>query len=160
MSSKKLEVTLPTDTSVMVRRVFDAPARLVFDAHTKPELVQRWTLGPPGWSMPICEIDFRVGGSYHYHWRADDGSFEFGARGVYKDIKEPTRIVHTERMDGFEGESLNTNTLTEDNGRTTLTLVMEFFTKENRDGAIATGMTDGMDDTYDLLDAELERLAA
>lgn len=158
--SNKLEVTLPTDTTVMVRRTFDAPAQLVFDAHTRPELVKRWLLGPPGWSMPVCNIDLRVGGNYEFRWRADDGSSEFGSKGEFKDLKAPNRIVQTERMEGFEGESLITYTLVEENGRTTMTTLMEFFSKSNRDGAVATGMTDGMGQSYDMLDAELARLAA
>ena len=158
--NSKMEVTTPTETTVMVRRTFDAPAQLVFDAHTKPELIQRWLLGPPGWSMPICEVDLRVGGKYHFHWKADDGSFEFGSRGVFQEIKAPTRIVQTEKMDGFEGEALDTYTLVEENGRTTMTLILEFFSKSNRDGALATGMTDGMGQSYDALDAELGRMPA
>ena len=68
MTSATVEVTTPSETSVAVTRVFDAPAQLVWDAHTKPELIQRWLTGYEGWSLPVCEVDLRVGGSYRYEW--------------------------------------------------------------------------------------------
>src|SRR5882762_9425026 len=68
-----LQITTPSDREIVMTRVFDAPRRLVFDAFTKPELVKQWLLGPPGWTMPVCEIDLRVGGAYRYVWRHADG---------------------------------------------------------------------------------------
>ncbi|MGH9367901.1 MAG: SRPBCC domain-containing protein, partial [Thermoanaerobaculia bacterium] len=73
-----LKVTAPTEREIVMTRVFDAPRELVFDAHTKPELVKRWLLGPDGWSMPVCEIDLRVGGKYRYLWRCDRDGTEMG----------------------------------------------------------------------------------
>ena len=66
-----MKVTTPTDREIVMTRVFDAPRGLVFDALTKPELVKRWLLGPPGWAMPVCEIDLKVGGAFRYVWRRD-----------------------------------------------------------------------------------------
>src|SRR5437879_4168357 len=69
-----LIVTTPTDREIVMTRVFKAPRKLVFDAWTKPELVRRWLLGPPGWTMPVCEIDLRVGGAYRFVWLGEDGT--------------------------------------------------------------------------------------
>ena len=81
-NSRALEVSTPTEREIVMTRVFDAPRKLVFDAHTKPELVKRWLLGPPGWSMPVCEIDLRVGGMYRYVWRRDQDGTQMGMGGV------------------------------------------------------------------------------
>ncbi len=93
-----LKVEAHGDRQIVITRLFDAPRRLVFDAFTKPDLVRRWLLGPPGWSMPICEIDFRVGGRYRYLWRNETGT-EMGMGGIYKEIFAPERIVATERFE-------------------------------------------------------------
>ncbi len=150
--AKPLDVSLPSDREVKVTRVFEAPARLIFDFHTRPDHVKRWLLGPPGWSMPVCEIDLRVGGSYRYVWQNDADGTSFGSRGEFREIVAPSRIVQTERMDGFDGEAVITLTLDEQDGRTTLSSVMLFETREARDGAIRTGMNDGVAMSYDRLE--------
>src|SRR5947199_8947203 len=94
-----LTVVARGDREIVLTRVFDAPRRLVFDALTKPELVRRWLLGPPGWSMVVCEIDLKVGGAYRYVWRHDRDGSEFGMRGVYREIVPPERLVNTESFD-------------------------------------------------------------
>jgi len=106
-------------------RVFDAPRRMVFDAFTKPELVKQWLLGPPGWTMPVCEIDLRVGGAYRYVWRNAKGK-EMGMGGIYREIVPHERLVCTELFDQawYPGEALVTTTLVEQGGRTTLTSTM------------------------------------
>ncbi|GAM98477.1 glutathione S-transferase-related transmembrane protein [alpha proteobacterium U9-1i] len=152
LKNSQLKVELPSDREVRVTRAFAAPAQLVWDAHTKPELVKRWMLGPDGWSMPVCEIDLRVGGAYRYRWRNDADGSEFGSSGIHKEVVTPTRIVTTERMEGFQGEAMNTMVLHEAGGKTVLTLTMDFGSKEARDGAVATGMTDGMELGYQRLD--------
>src|SRR4051812_19078407 len=139
-----LQVTTPSDREIAMTRVFDAPRPLVFEALTTPELVKRWLLGPPGWTMPGCEIDLKVGGAYRYTWRNDENGREFGSGGVFREIVAPERIVHTEKMDGMPGEALVTNSLTEQGGRTTLVLTMRFDSKEARDGALKTGMEKGV----------------
>lgn len=149
------EVTTPSDREVSVSRLFDAPRDLLFDCHTKPELVRRWLLGPDGWSMPVCEIDLRVGGSYRYVWRNDADGREFGMGGVYQEIAAPGRIVHTERFE--DDESLCTLTLVEEGGRTRITQIMQFASQAVRDAALATGMTDGMGASFDRLEGMLEQ---
>ncbi len=159
------EVTLPSEREVSVTRTFDAPARAVFACHTEPEKVKRWLLGPPGWTMPVCEIDLRVGGGYRYTWRNAATGNEFSAVGTFNEIVAPTRMVHSERMEmgqgpSPEGEALITWTLTEAGGRTTLRTTMRFPSQEIRDQALASGMTDGMAVSYNhLADLMAEAIA-
>ena len=159
MTIDTAQVTLPSDREVKVTRSFKAPRALVYQAYTQPELVRRWLLGPPGWSMPVCEMDVRVGGTYHWRWRNDQDGSEFGFRGTFREVKAPEKLVHSEAYEpgtvggGFPGnDALVTVTFTEESGITTLTSLIDFGSKEARDGAIATGMTDGMEQSYQLLD--------
>jgi uncharacterized protein YndB with AHSA1/START domain len=151
------DVATPSDLETQVTRVFDAPPRLVFECYTNPEHVSKWLLGPPGWSMPVCNIDLRVGGRYEYVWRNDTSGAQFGARGEYLEVAVPERIVHRERMDGADGEALVTVAFTPKGERTTLTTTIRFETKEARDGALESGMTGGMSASYDRLDEFMQR---
>jgi uncharacterized protein YndB with AHSA1/START domain len=153
---KPVDVTTPSDREIRVSRVFEARANMVWDCHTKPELVRRWMLGPPGWSMPVCEIDLRVGGAYRYRWRNDETGAEFGSSGEHREVAPVTRLVTSERMEGFDGESVNTLVFAEQDGRTTSTMTMLFPSKEVRDGALQSGMSDGMAMGYDRLDEILQ----
>jgi uncharacterized protein YndB with AHSA1/START domain len=150
-----LKLTKQGDREIVMTRAFHAPRRLVFDALTKPELVKRWLIGPPGWSMPVCEIDLQVGGSYRYVWRHTDGK-EMGVRGVYRDIVPQERVICTERFDEawYPGEALLTTTLVEQDGKTTLTSTVLYVSKEARDGVLKSGMENGVAASYDRL-AEL-----
>jgi uncharacterized protein YndB with AHSA1/START domain len=153
----KSAVTLPNDRDVVVVRSFNAPRTLVFDAWTKPELVQRWLLGPPGWTMPVCEMDVRPGGKYRWRWRSEENGSEFGFAGEFREVVRPSRIVHVERYDpgdvgGEMGEALVTTVLTEKGGVTTHTMTIRYESKEVRDAALKTGMTDGMEMSYQKLD--------
>jgi|SRR5688500_1233402 len=159
MTIEKAQVTLPSDREVKVTRSFKAPRALVYRAYTEPELVRRWLLGPPGWSMPICEMDVRVGGAFRWRWRSEDNASEFGFTGTYRDVQPSSRIVHTEAYDpgtvggSFPGEdAIVTVTFAEDGAATTVTTLIDFGSKEARDAAVATGMTDGMEQSYQLLD--------
>ena len=158
----KAHVTTPSDREVQVTRSFKAPRALVYRAFTEPELVRRWLLGPPGWSMPVCEMDVRVGGKYRWNWRNDQDGSQFGFNGTFREVQPPSKLVHTEMYDAgtvggsFPGqEALVTVTFAEDGGVTTMTSVIDFGSKEARDGAMATGMTDGMEQSYQLLDTLL-----
>ena len=148
-----LRVTTPSDREIAMTRVFDAPSRLVFDACTKPELVKRWLLGPPGWSMPVCEIDLRVGGAYRYVWRHDRDGTEMGMGGVYREIVAPERLVTTERFEEawYPGEAVGTLVLVEQRGRTTLTQTMLYESREARDAVIKSNMEKGVAASYDRL---------
>jgi uncharacterized protein YndB with AHSA1/START domain len=147
-----LEITTPSEREILVTRTFDAPSELVFEYHTKPQYVRQWLLGPPGWSMPICEIDLRAGGRYRYVWRNDADGSEFGVHGEFREVAAPNRLVHTESMDGMPGEAICTSTFAKSGNQTLFTLVMQFFSREERDRALQSGMTDGMSMSYDRLE--------
>jgi len=148
-----LQLTTPTDPEIAMTRVFDAPRRLLFDAHTKPELVKRWLLGPDGWSMPVCDIDLRVGGAYRYVWRRDSDGTEMGMGGVYREIAAPERLVATEKFDDpwYPGEAVDTTVLVEQDGKTTLTLTVRYESQEIRDAVLNSDMKRGVADSYDRL---------
>ena len=163
----KAQVTLPSEREVKVIRSFRAPRALVYRAFTEPELVRRWLLGPPGWSMPVCEMDVRVGGRYRWRWRSADDGKEFGFAGSFREVQPGSRLVHTEAYDPGTvadsypvSEAIVTVTFTEEAGVTTVTTLIDFGSKEARDGAVATGMTDGMEQSYQLLDRLLSERPA
>ena len=153
-SSGTATVTLPEDTQILITREFDAPKHLVYEAWTTPELVKRWWSGERG-SVTIAEIDLRVGGMWRYVMVAD-GGLEVGFHGEYREIVPNERIVSTEVFEGIPGvpggESLNTLTLTEKDGRTTLTVLVEHTDKDSRDGHINSGMEGGMQEAMDRLE--------
>ena len=151
MTAEKAQVTLPSDREVKVTRSFRAPRALVYRAYTEPQLVRRWLGGHPGWSMPVCEMDARVGGRFQWRWRSDEGNQEFGFSGTFREIEPASRIVHTEAYEpgtlggSYPGEdAIVTVTFTEEGGVTTVTTLIDYGSKEARDGAVKTGMTDGM----------------
>jgi uncharacterized protein YndB with AHSA1/START domain len=149
-----LEITTPSDREISMTRVFDAPARLVFDAWTKPELLKRWLGVRAGWTMEVCEVDLRVGGKYRFVWRGPDMTMGMG--GAYREIVPPVRLVSTEKFDEawYEGEALDTIVLVERDGKTTATTTVRFVSREVRDAVIKSGMASGVAESYDTL-AEL-----
>ncbi|HET6157421.1 MAG TPA: SRPBCC family protein [Dongiaceae bacterium] len=159
--TKTLTVTTPSDREIALTRVFDAPRALVFDALTKPELVKRWMLGNMGATMPVCEIDLRVGGAYRYVWRSPDGS-EMAMTGTYREIARPERLVNTQRFEAawLPGEFVLTTTLVESGGKTTFTCTTLYDSRETRDKILRSGMESGASASYDRLAdvlAELRR---
>ena len=156
--SGTLIVTTPSDREVVATRVFDAPRELVWKAYTEPEHLQQWMLGPAGWTMPVCEMDLRPGGAYRFVWRKEDGT-EMTITGTVREVEAPERMVSTEEWGGDWPEALNTIDFAEDDGRTTLTTTIVYPSKEARDAALGTGMTDGMSASYDNLEALLRRLS-
>jgi uncharacterized protein YndB with AHSA1/START domain len=107
--------------------------------------------------MPVCEIDLRPGGAWHFVWRHSEGR-EIEMRGVYQEIIPPERIVNTESWGGDWPETLNTLVLTEEDGKTTITSTMLYPSKEARDAALQTGMADGASETYNRLDEYLRTI--
>jgi uncharacterized protein YndB with AHSA1/START domain len=157
-SSGTAVVTLPTDTTIQITREFAAPKHLVYRAYTTPELVRRWWHANRG-EMTVCEIDLRVGGTWRYVMIAEDG-FEVGFHGEYREIVPDERLVSTEVYEAIpDGQALDTLTLTEQNGRTTMTILVEHESKEARDGHIDSGMEDGMQDAMDRLEQVAVSLA-
>jgi uncharacterized protein YndB with AHSA1/START domain len=151
-----LQVSTRGGREILMTRILDAPRRLVFDAFTKPELVKQWLLGPPGWTMPVCEIDLRVGGSYRYVWRNTTNGNEMGMGGVYREIAAPERIVATDKFDEawYPGEAVGTLVLSEQSGKTTVTQTVLYQSREARDAVLKSGMEKGVSASYDRL-AEL-----
>ena len=142
--------TTPSDCEIVAIRVLDAPRKLVFEAWTNPKHVSKWMLGPEGWTMPVCEIDLRPGGTWHFVWRRDNGT-EMAMSGLYKEIVPPERLVTTESWGGDWPETVNTVVLTEEDGKTTMTSTIRYPSKEARDAASKTGMKDGASVSYDRL---------
>ncbi|HET7856003.1 MAG TPA: SRPBCC family protein [Gaiellaceae bacterium] len=151
-------ITTPSEREVTMTRVFDAPRELVWEAWTSPEHVPNWLLGPEGWTMPVCEIDLREGGAWHYAWRHSDGN-EMEMRGEYREIAPPERLVHTESWGGDWAETLNTVVFTEEDGRTTVTITSLYPSQDERDRALGTGMATGADRSFDLLADYLQTIA-
>jgi uncharacterized protein YndB with AHSA1/START domain len=152
----KLQVTTPSDWEIAMTRVFDAPRRLVYDALTKPELVKRWLGVFGGHTMSVCEIDLRVGGTYRYVWTTPNAP-DMGMGGVFKEIVPQQRIVTTEKFDEswYPGEAVDTVTLTEQGGKTTMTTTVLYQSKEARDGVLKSPMDKGVAASYDTLDGVL-----
>jgi uncharacterized protein YndB with AHSA1/START domain len=164
---KPAEVSLPSDTEVRITRDFNAPRKLVWQAHTEPELLRRWMSGMPGWSMPVCEMDVRPGGKYRWGWRSDETGAGFGFFGVFREVDAPAKLAQEEYFDPGDASgdvtgdmpvntpSINRSTFTEKNGVTTVVVLIDYGSKAARDAAVSTGMTDGMEISYTSLDALL-----
>lgn len=160
-----LKVTTPTDLEIVMTRSFAAPRQLVWDAMTRPELVQRWMFAPPGWTWAKCEMDVHVGGKFHWAWNGPDGQLGLTITGEHRVVDAPNKIVHTELMQMGSGpdgdpmgppwELLATLELSESAGKTYLKMSLLFPTKEGRDGALASGMEHGVAAGYDALERML-----
>jgi uncharacterized protein YndB with AHSA1/START domain len=149
--SGKATVTVQGDREIVITREFDAPARLVWRAITEPDLVRRWWVGQRG-EMTECEIDLRVGGRWRYAMHAHEGQ-EVVFYGEYREIEPERTIVQTEIYAPFPDDAaLDTMTLTEAAGRTTLRTLVAHGTREARDMHIASGMEGGMQESFDLLE--------
>ena len=141
--------TTPSDREIVITHVVEAPRELAFDAWTSPEHVPHW-FGPRGTTVPVCEIDLRPGGAWHYLLRSPDGT-DMAMRGVYREVSRPDRLVSTESFDDYPGESLNTLILSEENGKTTFTITVRYASQEIRDAVIKSGMEHGAAECYDKL---------
>jgi uncharacterized protein YndB with AHSA1/START domain len=155
-SSGTAVMTLPTDEQILITREFDAPKHLVYEAWTTPELVERWWSGRRG-RVRSAEIDLRVGGTWRYVMETSDG-FEVAFHGEFREIVPNERIVNTEVYEGAppeaaaQGDVLNVVNFAEDDGRTTLTLLVECPSRQIRDIIVDSGMEGGMQESYDLLE--------
>jgi uncharacterized protein YndB with AHSA1/START domain len=143
----------PTDCEIVIVREFDAPRTLVWEAISKPELLKRWLVGPPGWMMTVCEEDPRTGGAFRYVWRGPDGR-EMSMSGTYREVTPPQRISRTEAFwfgSESQGEKRSTIELAERGSRTAVRLTMLFASKEARDTAIAFGAEPNWDRLEEML---------
>jgi uncharacterized protein YndB with AHSA1/START domain len=151
-----LKVSAQGEREIVMTRSFNAPRSLVFEAFTKPELLRQWLLGPPGWTMPVCEIDLRVGGGFRYLWRNTSGQ-EMGMRGTYREITPPERIVATEEFDQswYPGEAIGTVVLVEQGSKTLLTQTIRYESREACEVVLKSPMEQGVAASYNLLDEVL-----
>ena len=149
-STGSTRFTTPTELEIVATRVFDAPRWLVWEAWTNPEHLPHWMLGSDGWTMPVCELDLRPGGRWRFVWLGPDGT-EMEMTGEYRTVEPPERLVSTESWGDGWPETLNTLTLREEGGHTTITQRTEYPSIDARDAAMRTGMTDGMSASFDRL---------
>ena len=160
---KPAEVGTPSEREVLVKRSFDASVNLVWQAYTDPALMRRWLTAIPGWSMPVCEMTTQVGGKYRWRWRDNANGKEFGFTREMLEVAVHSKIAHTQIYDtgdcdfgSMGGEpSIITVTFNETNGITHVVTSIKYASKADRDAAMSTGMTDGMEMNYKQLDAVL-----
>jgi uncharacterized protein YndB with AHSA1/START domain len=157
----RLTITAEGERDLVLRRRFAAPPALVFAGWTKPELVRRWLLGPDGWTMPVCEIDLRVGGGYRYSWRNAAGD-EFGMQGSYREIAAPGLIVATETFEPawYPGDAEIRLELAADGAGTLMTERARYASAEARDIVVRSPMESGAAASYDRLETLLAEAPA
>lgn len=177
--STQLQITTPTDTTIVIKRKFQAPRRLVWDAMTRPELLRRWMFCPPGWTWAECSMDVRAAGRFRWAWNGPDGQLALSISGEHREVTPPGRLVHTEEMTmgpgaccsgepcadepganhascpDQPGEVVVTLQLDERGGETSMTMTISCPSKAIRDAMVASGMDQGMEAGYKQLDALL-----
>jgi uncharacterized protein YndB with AHSA1/START domain len=150
-ATRSAVVTLPASTQIMITRQFDAPRHLVYRAWTTPELIRRWWAGDRG-QVTSAEVDLRPGGRWRYVMTAN-GGFEVAFHGEYREIVPDERIVSTEVFEGMpDAAAVSTATFAEQDGRTTLTILVEHTSQEHRDMHLDSGMEEGMNESLDYLE--------
>jgi uncharacterized protein YndB with AHSA1/START domain len=158
-NSETFKVSTPSETDICLTRVFDAPRALVFEAMTRPEHIARWwgQLGA-GYSVPVCEVDLRVGGKWRFVNRHPKGEVAF--HGEYREITPPERLVYTELMEPYPDGSLVTTTFAEEAGKTRVTVIASYPSKAVRDMVLSSGMERGAAISYDRLEEVARELQA
>jgi uncharacterized protein YndB with AHSA1/START domain len=159
MHPKGLQISTPTDSTIVLTRAFNAPRRLVWEATFTPDKMRRWMLPPPGWTMALCECDPRVGGALRVMWKSDEADPAMTLHGVFTEVVEHERVVHTETMVLGSGETIGklveTHEFAEKDNVTTMRITQAYDSNEARDGAIASGMDEGMEACYKRLEATI-----
>jgi uncharacterized protein YndB with AHSA1/START domain len=157
MNPKSLQVSTPTDTTIVLTRTFNAPRRLVWDAMFTPDKMRRWMLPPPGWTLTDCVCEARVGGKLRLAWKSDEADPAMTLQGVFTEVVLHERIVHTETMALGSGQTIGSllekHEFAEKDGVTTMRVTQTYDSKEARDGAISSGMEHGMEAGYEQLEA-------
>lgn len=160
---KDLQVSTPTDTTIVLTRMFNAPRRLVWEAMFTPDKMRRWMLPPPGWTTTVCEVDARVGGALRIAWKSEDADPAMTLQGEFKEWAPHEQAVHTETMALGSGQVIGTlvetHEFSERGGVTTMRITQVYPSKDERDGAIGSGQNEGMEACYKQLDALLARSA-
>lgn len=159
LTTRPMQLSTPTDTTIVITRTFDAPRRLVWEAMFTPDKMRRWMLPPPGWTTTTCECDARVGGALAVAWKSDEADPAMTLRGVFTEVVLHERAVHTETMALGSGQVVGSlveqHEFSEQDGVTSMRITQTYASKEARDGAIASGMDEGMESCYQQLDAVL-----
>ena len=163
MNPKGLQISTPTDTTIVLTRTFQASRSLVWEAMTAPARMRRWMLPPPGWTMTVCEVETRVDGVLRLAWKSEDADPVMTLHGVFTEFAPHERMVHTETMKLGSGEQigslLEAHEFAEKGGVTTMRITQTYDSKDARDGALASGMDQGMEACYQQLDAVLAQPA-
>jgi len=161
MPLESLQISTPTDTTIVLTRTFRAPRRRVWEAMFTPERMRRWMLPPPGWTLTVCECEARVGGSLRLAWKSEEADPVMTLRGKFTEVVPLERIVHTETMALGSGQTIGslveTHEFAETDGVTTMRITQAYESKEARDAAIGSGMDQGMEAGFQQLDALLAR---
>jgi len=157
-SGNKTTLTTPSDTQIVMTRVFDAPRDLVFEAHTSCEHLSKWW-GPRRYEVSECDVDFREGGKWRMVHKGPEGEVP-AFYGEYREIVRPARFTWTFQWEGAEGGGPETYVFEEQEGKTTLTTTSTFDSKESRDALLETGMEEGAAESWERLDEYLETLKA
>ena len=157
-----LTVTPNGETAIIIRRSFSAPPELIYDCWTVPALLRRWLLGPPGWSMPVCTVDARVGGTYRYEWKKDDTGATMGLTGTFTALEKPRHLASSERFDEdwTGGPARVSIVLDAVDGGTEMIQTVTYSSAQAREGALFSGMTEGMEAGFQRLDAIVAEQAA
>lgn len=159
MKTKALELSTPTDTTIVLTRTFNAPRRLVWEAMTEPAKMRRWMLPPPGWTLTVCECEARVGGALSLAWKDEQTNPVATLQGVFTEVVLHERMTHTETMamgsGAVVGSQLETHEFTEKDGITFMRITQVHDSKEARDGALGWGMDVGMEAGFVQLEALL-----
>jgi len=162
-SLKNLQISTPTDTTIVLTRSFNAPRRLVWEAMFTPDRMRRWMLPPPGWTLTRCECELRVGGALELAWKSEDADPVMTLRGEFTEVVLNQWAVHTETMALGSGQAIGSllekHEFAEQGGVTAMRITQTYDSKEARDGAIASGMDQGMEAGYQKLDSLLAELA-
>lgn len=162
-ADKELRITTPTDTTIVLVRTFDAPRRLVWEAMFTPDKMRRWMLPPPGWTLTTCECEPREGGVVSLAWKSDDADPAMTLRGTFTEVVLHERAVHTETMALGSGQVIGSlverHEFAEHGAVTTMRITQTYDSKEARDGALASGMDQGLDACYKQLDGVLAQVA-
>lgn len=157
MRPEGLQISTPTDSTIVLTRTFNAPRRLVWEATFTPDKMRRWMLPPPGLTMTVCECDARVGGALMVAWKSDETDPVMTLQGVFTEVVEQERAVHTETMVLGSGETIGKlvemHEFVENGNITTMRVTQTYDAKEARDDAIASGMDEGMEACYERLEA-------
>ncbi|MGH7133368.1 MAG: SRPBCC domain-containing protein [Phycisphaerales bacterium] len=163
MNPAGLKVSTPTDTTIVLTRTFNAPRRLVWEAMFVPDRMRRWMLPPPGWTVSVCECEARVAGALRLAWKSEEADPVMTLHGVFTEAVLHERMIHTEIMVLGSGQPIGsqveTHEFAEKSGVTTMRITQVYVSKEARDGAVASGMEQGMEAGYKQLDALLAQPA-